>query len=606
MVYLAPPSFDNQNGLSARNAQSESSSIYTPDGTVRSSSPGNFDNPYFLTQTAKNQGETDNFFYELKYRTGWNVGDVQCFVGGQYNAGNETMAYGTQTVAFIDGFYRSRQEKLTHYYVGGVVKNRLIDYMLRMEIPFRAEWDQRELDVSTQNIIPQEYNQIRRVLMLNPRLTFQSDNDAFFVKAGTAFFASSTADKSYLHPNLGAYFRPFRLLDDEFIWSTEQIFNEFKVAVNYSTHVNEYPLQYQAGLNNSLAYNAADLMSYMERDEIHIPDGIKPELIRKMDLMVETTLLRGKLKADFSLFNNRITNSLFPIYNAQLLEYQNVGEIENRGWEASIQAYLSDYDGLTWDANFSISRIRSTVKRLHSDGPLDVAGFKDVHKVLIEGQPTGVIMGSTHLRNEAGQLLVGDHGFPLVNGEKQVIGDPNPDLLLGLSNNFRWRGFSLGLTIDATIGGDIWNGTQSTLDYYGVSASTESQRSTVDYLFKGLRADGSVNTKTVDFAPRDGQVADNRWVRYGKTGIADEYIEDGTRAVLKQLSLAYQFRTDAIKNMGLYELKLTAFANNLWAVSKYGGIIPESNLWGHSNTSGLDYFNQPLVRSYGLSVQVTF
>ncbi len=88
-------------------------------------------------------------------------------------------------------------------------------------------------------------------------------------------------------------------------------------------------------------------------------------------------------------------------------------------------------------------------------------------------------------------MVIGEDGFPLVNDSLSVVGDPNPDWLIGLANDFSIKGLTCGFTIDCVLGGDVWNGTQATLDYYGVSKSTADLRNTNDYIFSGVRQDGT-------------------------------------------------------------------------------------------------------------------
>jgi hypothetical protein len=51
-------------------------------------------------------------------------------------------------------------------------------------------------------------------------------------------------------------------------------------------------------------------------------------------------------------------------------------------------------------------------------------------------------------------------------------------------------------------------------------------------------------------------------------------------------------------------LSLTAFVNNLHVWTKYDGVDPETSLGGPSNVQGLDYFNNPNTKSWGLRLNV--
>ena len=50
---------------------------------------------------------------------------------------------------------------------------------------------------------------------------------------------------------------------------------------------------------------------------------------------------------------------------------------------------------------------------------------------------------------------------------------------------------------------------------------------------------------------------------------------------------------------------ISFIGRNLWLSTKYKGVDPETSLTGASNSLGMDYFNMPGTKSYGLSLRVT-
>ena len=49
---------------------------------------------------------------------------------------------------------------------------------------------------------------------------------------------------------------------------------------------------------------------------------------------------------------------------------------------------------------------------------LAIAGFSDIHKTLIVGQPVGLITGSRYLRDPAGRLMIGSDGFQGIQSQE--------------------------------------------------------------------------------------------------------------------------------------------------------------------------------------------
>jgi len=69
---------------------------------------------------------------------------------------------------------------------------------------------------------------------------------------------------------------------------------------------------------------------------------------------------------------------------------------------------------------------------------------------------------------------------------------------------------------------------------------------------------------------------------------------------IRQASLGYQVPASALKNMHLKSLSLTLFANNPLLWTKYKGVDPETSLAGPANGQGIDFFNGPGVKNYGI------
>ena len=59
-----------------------------------------------------------------------------------------------------------------------------------------------------------------------------------------------------------------------------------------------------------------------------------------------------------------------------------------------------------------------------------------------------MLVGTAYKRDDLGRKIIGSDGFPLVNDQQIIIGDPNPDWLMGIHNNFTFKNleteFSLG------------------------------------------------------------------------------------------------------------------------------------------------------------------
>ena len=65
------------------------------------------------------------------------------------------------------------------------------------------------------------------------------------------------------------------------------------------------------------------------------------------------------------------------------------------------------------------------------------------------------INGDVWKRNAKGELLLNNQGYPQISSIKEIIGDRNPDFMIGLTNSFQFGNLSLSFLLDFRIGGDI-------------------------------------------------------------------------------------------------------------------------------------------------------
>jgi hypothetical protein len=151
-------------------------------------------------------------------------------------------------------------------------------------------------------------------------------------------------------------------------------------------------------------------------------------------------------------------------------------------------------------------------------------------------------------------------------------------------------------------GGQIWNGTQAVLDYYGRSATSAAARNTTGFVFDGVLQNKQPNTIPVSFYDVTLPVENNRWTRYGHSGIAEEYIQQADVLRLNTINISYKQR------IGKYiqQLVFSLYANNLILYSAYKGADPNQLFYDQSNAAGLDFFNLPSVKTFGCNVSIQF
>jgi hypothetical protein len=231
-----------------------------------------------------------------------------------------------------------------------------------------------------------------------------------------------------------------------------------------------------------------------------------------------------------------------------------------------------------------------------------IAGFSNVHKAIVAGEQLGAIVGTSFLKDANNNLIIDDEGYPLVNTTPVVIGRPLADFTMKMNNSVEWKMLQLAIDWEWRKGGDIWNGTAAALDYYGRSENSAAQRNITNHVFRGVTKNGHPNTMPVNFYDPSLPFEKNRWVRYGLSGVAEEYIHKADNLRINHVGLTYK------KELKKYlrSIALTAYASNIILWTAYKGADPNRLLFDQSASTGLDFFNLPSTKTFGFTTSIQF
>ena len=427
--------------------------------------------------------------------------------------------------------------------------------------------------------------------------TIYSGNMIFAgLNAGNKIYGSTTSQKNtYFLPELSGFIESNRLLDYHL---------DAKLTAGFTSFASELPINHTLSAFMLTQLTPQESFRFLPATEVRTFNNLAPMQHQEFTSGIQLALNHLiSLHADFSIRNTK--DNVFPTYENNQLIVRNMADTRYKGLELALQFNSRNrYSHKFYIANsvsfYKFSNTVTRVKAGYDNHP--IAGFSSVYKALVKGQPVGVIMGSTYLRDAANKVLIGQDGFPLVNDQPSIIGNPTPDYTLKFSHVATWRKFTLNIDWDYTLGGDIWNGTAAALDYYGRSATTGAQRNIKDYVFAGTMQNGGKNNIPVAFYDPNLPVSQNRWVRYGYTGVASAYIQKGDNIRIHTLSLGYDINTKKY----LQRIRLTAYAQNLLLWSAYKGADPNQLLYDQPGTGGLDFFNLPSTKTYGISASFQF
>jgi TonB-linked SusC/RagA family outer membrane protein len=429
--------------------------------------------------------------------------------------------------------------------------------------------------------------------------TLPKDNNSFFypaVSLGFAFTEAFGLSDNNILPYGKLRVSYGQVGNDALLYVTSSYFNSASVGGD--------------GFITNITFPAFGTNSF-SRSGILGNDKLKAETTTTIEFGGDFKFLEGKIGLDITYYDAKTIDQIvsvdLPAPTGFTGLVQNAGTIRNKGLEVSINANVLQLGDFKWDIDLNFTKYETIVESLPEGvDNIILSGFTSTSSRVVAGQPYGVIYGAKYQRNSDGKRIIGDDGWPLLDASAGVVGNPTPDWIAGLRNTFSYKGFSLSALLDIRKGGDVWNGTTAVMDYFGTSKRSGDLRDVIGFVFDGVKADGSPNTTPVDFGNPSNGIAGYRWQRYGFGEPAEDAVEDASWVRLRELTLSYSIPSVITSKLRISGATISLTGRNLFLLTGYRGIDPETNLTGADNGIGLDYFNMPNTKSYGAALRVTF
>ena len=274
-------------------------------------------------------------------------------------------------------------------------------------------------------------------------------------------------------------------------------------------------------------------------------------------------------------------------------QLQNVGNVENKGFEISVDFTPVRNKHLLWNIQANLGYNKNEVTSLGDYDELNVNSYTILRKGEAVGSFYGLVFDGVVQADEDISKLptqngsrpkVGQEKFRDINGDGKVnefdrviLGHSHPDINYGLSSSLKFGRLDAFIQFQGTANGQIYNSLRRTLesptDCYNVSS----------VILDSWTAENPSNAIPA--------VTDVRPYSY----IDSRFVEDSNYFKLKTLTVGYTIPVRFVKA----DLHLTATATNLFTISNYKGYEPEIQ-------SGVDMGDYPAARSFTLGIEVTF
>lgn len=338
-------------------------------------------------------------------------------------------------------------------------------------------------------------------------------------------------------------------------------------------------------------------------EQIENPD-LRWEQTTQTDIGLEFGFFSGRLsgEVDYYIKNTRdlLLNVNVPGTSGFRTQLRNIGNLENKGWEFVLRSDNTT-GAFKWNTSLNLAANRNKI--LNLDGQIIEGGF--INRA-VEGQPIGSFFGieyagvdqangdALYYVNEErpdGTLDRNTTNDPNV-AQRTIVGNPNPKLVGGISNNFSYKGLEFNILFQGQSGNDIYNG------------GGKFQSANGDFF----------DNQTVDQLNRwqkPGDITDVPQARlFGANGTAESsrYLQDGSYLRLKTATLSYTLPTSLTNRAKLDRVRLYVTGQNLLTFTKYTGWDPEVNADYLAGNIGLgnDFYSAPQAKTIIVGINLGF
>lgn len=369
--------------------------------------------------------------------------------------------------------------------------------------------------------------------------------------------------------------------------------------------------------------------------------GYALNALANRDLKWETTD-QVNLGFDLGFFDDRINltvdvyhkltrdlllNADLPFSTGFSSAYKNIGKMQNRGLEITLETQNIKTKDFTWNTNFNISFNRGKIKELNAGQETLLStvsfdnGYQTPSYIAQVGKPVGLMYGfvydGTYKYEDFDKTASGDYilkanvpnnggdrtaikpgtakykdinGDGVVNdNDRTIIGRGHPIHTGGFTNNFTYKDFDLSIFFQWSYGNNIINANRLIFE------NGEPRKET--NMFASYINRWTPENPNSDIPAVRGQ---------GPKVFSSRVIEDGSYLRLKTISLGYNVPAKALKKCSLSSARIFISGENLLTFTSYSGYDPEVSVRNSALTPGFDYSAYPRAYNFSVGLNIGF
>ncbi len=315
------------------------------------------------------------------------------------------------------------------------------------------------------------------------------------------------------------------------------------------------------------------------------------------------TTTTSNVGLDFGFLKNRITGSVdfyqkktkdllsvipvAPGSNFDITLLTNVGNLENKGVELTINTNPIRRKDFNWDLGFNLTYNKTEITNLLKQQDknfqgIDVSGISggtgnNIGKFAI-GYAPYVYNVFKQVYDENGKPIEGmyedlNRDGRIDDADRYLYKKPAADFMFGLNTSVTYKKFSLGITGHGMLGNYLYN------NYNSSNSVLRTIKNPIQFI-----GNASSNYLTTKFS-------NNQY-------LSDYYIENASFFRLDNINFGYNYGS-VLKNKA--QLRLTANIQNVFVITKYSGADPEN-----ASSTGVDNNIYPRPTIYSIGANLDF
>ena len=387
----------------------------------------------------------------------------------------------------------------------------------------------------------------------------------------------------------------YRISNEPFMESTKDWLNNLTLRLSYGTTGNqEVGGSWYASRNLfGFGYNYNNLPG-MAHEQFGNPD-LKWEQTNKFNVGVDISLF-NRVNIELDYYNHKTKDMVFavPVSMTTGLSsyYRNIGELSNKGFEASINAQLIKTRDWQWDLTLTGSFNKNKVEKLSTDDPIEAAiqitevgrpiyQFKMKEYAGVDPE-TGEAMWYL---NESGDETTKDYNA----AAKRYLGDPNPDFAGSIGTTLKWKDLDLGIQFNYSMGAKVYGNNL----HYDEQIGGAFYQNYTQYVYENRwQKPGDItDVPRLTTSPTYENQASSR------------FLMDGDYLKIRSLTLGYNLPKSILDKTFIESCRVFANIENLYTFTadNYRGFDPST-----VETNGVQFWNYPQPRTVMFGVTLGF